>query len=370
MAEQLTIKINGNIADYKNSLNAIQEQTKNLQAGLSSIAKKSALAFAGLTAAVTGAVAAYRIQEQAEIRTRQTIKATGKAAGLSAQEIFKMASSLQEVTTFGDEAIIGGQNLLLTFKNIGKDVFPQATETMLNMSEAMGTDLKSSAIQLGKALNDPTVGLTALSRSGITFNEEQKKLIKTMQKTGDVAGAQKIILKELESQFGGVARASAQGTGKLIQLKNIVGDLVEDIGKELVPSLVEAAGVVKTFFVAFRENKELIKTIASILKWGIAITGAIAVVATAGVVVLKLSAIIGALTLAFAPAALAASGFWVALTGPIGIAVAGMTLVAGGVVALWKALSKKGVLPPALIMWAPNTIAATGALILNYKCVF
>jgi len=35
-----------------------------------------------------------------------------------------------------------------------------------------------------------------------------------------------------------------------------------------------------------------------------------------------------------------------------------------------EALSKKGILPPTLIMWTPNTIAGIGALFLNYKCVF
>lgn len=341
MAEQLVIKVNGDIKNYENSLKEIKDQTSSLEDGLASIAKKSAVAFVGLAAAVTGSVAAYRVQEQVEIKTRQTIKATGQAAGLTAEEIFKMAGSLQKVTTFGDEAIIGGQNLLLTFKNIGKDVFPQVTEVMLDMSAAMGTDLKSSALQLGKALNDPKVGLTALSRVGITFNEQQKQQIKSMQESGDIAGAQTIILKELESQFGGVARATAEGTGAFIQLSNIFGDIIEDIGRELAPSLIELSTIVKGFLVTFQNNKGLVQTIANVLKFGSIITGVVAAVTTAGVVALKLSAIIGALSAIFVPAGLAASGFWVAVTGPIGIAVAGLGLVVAGVAALWAALDKK-----------------------------
>ena len=291
MADSLVIKIDGNIKGYQDKLKQISGQTKNLENQLSSIAKKSAVAFTGLAAAITGSVAAYRQQEQVEIKTRQTIKATGEAAGITAEEIFKMASSLQDVTTFGDEAIIGGQNLLLTFKNLGKDVFPRATEIMLDMSEAMGQDMKSSAIQLGKALNDPTVGLTALSRVGITFNEQQKEQIKSMQQSGDIAGAQAIILKELESQFGGVARASAQGTGVFIQLKNIMGDLAEDIGRELAPVLITVAKYLKGFFTEIRKNKELVKTAAGVIGLTTAIAGITTVVATAGVGFLKLRAI-------------------------------------------------------------------------------
>ena len=35
-----------------------------------------------------------------------------------------------------------------------------------------------------------------------------------------------------------------------------------------------------------------------------------------------------------------------------------------------EALSKKGILPAGLIMWAPNMTAGLGAVILNYKCAF
>lgn len=341
MADQLTIKINGNISDYEESLKDITKKTQKLQDNLSSIAKKAAVAFVGLGAAITGSIAAFRVQEQVELKTRQTIIATGEAAGLTAQEIFNMAGALQEVTAFGDEAIIGGQNLLLTFKNIGKDVFPRVTEVMLDMSAAMGTGLKESAIQLGKALNDPKVGLTALQRVGITFTEAQKEQIKTMQELGDVAGAQKIILKELESQFGGIARTTAKGTGAFIQLKNIVGDLVEDLGRELAPTFIDVAQEAKEFFLTLRDNKELIKTVATVLKFSLGLAGIVAVAASVGVAILKVSAIIGALSAAFLPATIAATGFWAAVTGPIGIAVAGIALVTAGVFKLWSALKEK-----------------------------
>ena len=102
-------------------------------------------------------------QEKAEAKLNAVLKSTAGVAGLTSKELTNMASSLQEVTTFGDEAIIEAQSLLLTFTKVGEDVFPQATETILNMSEAMGTDLKSSTVQLGKALNDPVKGISALS---------------------------------------------------------------------------------------------------------------------------------------------------------------------------------------------------------------
>ena len=48
---------------------------------------------------------------------------------------------------------------------------------------------------VGKALNDPLKGLTALSRIGVQFTAQQQEQIKAMVEVGDVAGAQKIILR-------------------------------------------------------------------------------------------------------------------------------------------------------------------------------
>ncbi len=177
-------------------------------------------------------IAVYSIQEQAEARLEQTIKATGQAAGFTTRELTTMASGLQQVTKFGDEAIIGAESLLLTFKDIAGDTFPRALESILDVSEAMGTDLQSATIQIGKALNDPILGLTALARSGIQFTEVQKDMIKGMVEMGDKSGAQAIILEELESQFGGVARAAADtATSALVQYDNALGDVKEQYGK-------------------------------------------------------------------------------------------------------------------------------------------
>lgn len=166
--------------------------------------------------------------EKAQAQLAAVLKSTGGAAGLSADQLNKMAASLQAVTTFDDEAITGAQSLLLTFTKIGRDVFPQATETVLNMSQALGQDLKSSAVQLGKALNDPIQGVTALQRVGVSFTDTQKDLIKSLVETGRQSEAQKLILAELETEFGNSARAARDTLGGALQgLKNDFENLLE-----------------------------------------------------------------------------------------------------------------------------------------------
>jgi hypothetical protein len=179
--------------------------------------------------------------------TTQVIKSTGGAANVSAKQVGDLASAIAKKTGVDDEAIQSGQNLLLTFTNVknvvgsGNDIFNQATKIMTDMSVALGTDASGSAIQLGKALNDPIKGVTALQRVGVSFTASQKEQIKTLVATGDTLGAQKIILAELNKEFGGAAEAAATPLGKLQQR---LGDLAEQVGGYLIPMVDKAA----TFF--------------------------------------------------------------------------------------------------------------------------
>ncbi|KKN14484.1 hypothetical protein LCGC14_0995550, partial [marine sediment metagenome] len=226
---------------------------KKVRASLNSAAKAAAsaaikfgavAAAAGAAALAAGAIKAInlaRVQIKAEQQLAAVLKSTGNAAGVTAKELLAQASALQQVTNFGDETTISAQAMLLTFTKIGRDVFPQTTEAVLNIATAMKTGLKEAATLVGKALNDPIKGLTALTRVGITFTEAQKEQIKAFEETGQTMRAQTVILKELEVQFGGSARAIAD---PLIQLKNTIGDVGEEIGKVLIPavnSLAKAA---------------------------------------------------------------------------------------------------------------------------------
>lgn len=168
------------------------------------------------------------------------IKSTGGTAGLSSQELQDYASQLQSITAFSDDAILGAQSLLLTFTNVKGDVFKEATSTILDMSQALGQDLKTSSIQVGKALNDPIAGVGALAKVGVQFSDSQKEMIQTLVESGDVMGAQKVILDELEKQFGGSAEAYAQTyEGMLANFNNAMGEVKETIGMAILPMLTK-----------------------------------------------------------------------------------------------------------------------------------
>lgn len=213
--------------------------------GLGRLAKSAAGAAASFFGArmlldgFRSVINATREQILAETQLNAVLKSTAGAAGLNAKELTGMASALQKQTRFGDEAIIKAQSLMLTFTKVGKEVFPDAIESVLNMSEAMGQDLQQGVIQVGKALNDPILGVTALRRVGVQLSDQQVDLVKKFTETGEIAKAQKIILGELETQFGGVAKAAGETMpGSLDQMENAVGDAKEALGKGFSPIVI------------------------------------------------------------------------------------------------------------------------------------
>lgn len=203
-----------------------------------------AVAAAGLGALAVSAWGAA--DESAKIARvqEQLIKQTGASAWTSADGMDAFTQSLSNKIGIDDELIASGESVLLTFTNVqnkvgeGNDVFNQATGLAADMSTVLGTDLSSANMMLGKALNDPIDGVTKLTRSGVTFTDAQKEQIKTLQESGDILGAQKVILGEVSKEFGGAAEAAAT---PLDRLKVMVGNAQEAFGTWLIPIVNSAA---------------------------------------------------------------------------------------------------------------------------------
>lgn len=211
------------------------------------LAARAKMMLLGLGGSIAGLVLLAGKQEKAEAKLESVLRATGYAAGFSADQMKKLASEMQKQTGIGDEVIVNAQGILATFRNIKGDVFSEATKAMLDMSAVMDGDLKGSAIQLGKALNDPIQGVSALRRVGVSFTSEQLKTIKSLQETGDVMGAQKVILTELASEFGGAAANAARGfSGQLKALWERLSDIGETLGKVVLPTVLSFAKLVES----------------------------------------------------------------------------------------------------------------------------
>lgn len=204
----------------------------------------------GLIEGFKGFYAEARESQKVGAQTAAAIKSTGGAAHVTADQIGTLTTAISNKVGVDDEAIQTGANLLLTFTGIrneagkGNDIFNQATATITDMTAAMNggvvsqEGLKASAIQVGKALNDPIKGMTALAKVGVTFTKQQKDQIAALVGSGHSLDAQKVILKELNKEFGGSAAAGSTATQKL---GVAFGNIKEQLGNYLLPVIDKAA---------------------------------------------------------------------------------------------------------------------------------
>ena len=231
--------------------------------GLERIAEQ---AFGAIKGFVLDSVKAFGESESKITQLNAVLTSTKGVAGMTADSVIALSKSLQSTTTYSDEAVLSTENLLLTFTNIGKNTFPEATKAVLDMSTALGQDTKNSAIQLGKALQDPILGVTALRRVGVAFDDDQKNLIKTLVESGKTLEAQKLILAEINKEFGGSATAAATTyEGKIAQIKNSYDDLQEVIGKFIVNAIYPVVSALKPLIDTFTQLLEKTKSWSDII---------------------------------------------------------------------------------------------------------
>jgi hypothetical protein len=190
--------------------------------------------------AISGSQQMAQIQRQ----TAAAIQSTGGAANVTADDIEELTEHLANLSGRTDDVVQSSLNVLLTFpeiKNVAgqnNDVFNQTALAVANLSARMGTDLTSSAVLVGKALQDPVTGMTALKRVGVDLSTAQQDQVKQFEKVGDTLDAQKVVLAELNREFAGSAAAAATPAEKL----HVAWDrFTVDIGQKVIP-MVEQVG--------------------------------------------------------------------------------------------------------------------------------
>lgn len=247
---KLIARILADNRDFKKKLRESQKEAKGFAGQMKKMGSMiqgyvgGMFAIGSVVAVIRSSTKAFDTQAKAIAQVEAGIQATGGAAGRTSTQLQNMAAALQENSLFGDEEILKSVTAqLLTFTNIANKEFDRTQQAVLDVATRIGGDLTSTAIMLGKALNDPVANLGALSRSGIQFTKYQKAVIKSLAETNRLAEAQSLILTELERQYGGSAAAAAEaGLGPWQQLGNAIGDLNEQIGALLVGGTGGLAG--------------------------------------------------------------------------------------------------------------------------------
>jgi len=233
-------------AEVRGGLEAMSGRLGALGSGLARLGPlglAAGAALAGLGIVVSRSIEEAAKADQSYRRLEAVLKATGHASGLTAGEIASFADGIERSTLATAEGVEDAASILATFRSVSGETFTRALSLAQDMSAVFGQDLSGAATQLGKALEDPLNGLTALRRVGVSFSDTQKELIGTLVETGQQAEAQRVILDALEQQVGGAGAAEAGGlTGATNRLQDAWGNLLEAIGRTpAVTSIAQGA---------------------------------------------------------------------------------------------------------------------------------
>lgn len=208
-----------------------------------------------------------REAEKVARSTAQGIATMGAASWISAQQVGDLAESISNKIGVDDEVIQQSANLLLTFGSVKNaagamnNVFDRAVLASQDLAAKGFGDADAAAKMLGKALNDPIKGMTALGKAGVTFSQAQKDQIEKMVKSGDLLGAQKMLLAEVEKQVGGTAEATVDAGDKMaVRWANFQ----EQLGESLLPVLDRVLGKLMEFLDWAQRNPEIVVAIAAV----------------------------------------------------------------------------------------------------------
>ena len=367
MAES-NVKLRVDARDAVNALNQTNNASKQLNQTLNTTSKRAGTATAniqrfgisfrsvvGPMVALTGALTlANRSlntfgKRQADLKVLAAqLERIGAGGSKQLDELKAAADRLGDATLFSQDDFIQSFNILSSFRAIAVESFTEVSEVAADIAQVMGSDVKSATVQLAKALEDPKRGLTALSRSGITFNEAQTETIKKLVDSGKLLDAQALVLETIKGQYEDAATAAGKGfAGALDLLSENAVDAAEALGKGLEPAATTAATALAGVF----EQISKIPAPAgqAALQIGLITTGVIALKkAVDAFIATKLAGVIGAqiaMYKAFGAKIYIAAAAQGALNTALGIGKALMIglpflAVAGGIVGIADALNQ------------------------------
>ena len=175
------------------------------------------------------------------------LRSTHHAIGLTTQDFEEMAKKTANAGIIGKTDILQNATAkLLMFGNIGKDNFERVQNAAVDLAvkmdgiKASGESVKTAAMMLGKAFEDPVRGMAKLRKSGVMFSDQEEKTIKNMVAMNNVSGAQAFMLSAIEKKVTGTNKAlSLTSKGMERMAQNKLGATMVQIGEQLEPMKAE-----------------------------------------------------------------------------------------------------------------------------------
>ena len=277
MAEDVKLKITADNKDAKDKLGEIEDKAVDLERSLSTAAQIAGAAFATFTGVIIASLHSFRESEVATNELNNSLKNQGIFSRALSNEYKQMASELQKVTIFGDDQIVSAQAQIQA--HLGQTaVTREITQATLDFATAKKIDLKNAAEIVGKAISGNTDILKRYGVEGIN---------PTASSTEKLASVTNVLSRE----FGGSSQAMADGLGVITQIKGLFGELFEEIGKRLAPTVADIGKRFKAFFQNLLENEALLDLITNILKVGTVLSGTGLAIVAAGLAWIKFQSV-------------------------------------------------------------------------------
>ena len=226
---------------------------------LKKAAVPAGLAVAGLTAFLVKAAKGAEEARQATQRLDQVLTSMGVPT--ATKRVSEYAEQLERTIAVDADVIKATQTKLATFSELTKTVnnaggaFDRATLAALDLAAAGFGTAETNAIQLGKALQDPIKGITALAKSGVTFTEQEKDKIRVLVESNKMLEAQDIVLQAIEKQVGGTAEASASSFAKM---QFALAGIADTFGEMVLPAIDKFAVILQNVSGFVQANQKLV----------------------------------------------------------------------------------------------------------------
>ena len=292
MANQVNIIVNAQDKASK-SLDRISDRATAMRGSFMKIT-----AIGGVVTGALGLMTKSALDQQVGINALDNVlQRLNTSYAENEKQIESTLRAIQDKTNFGDE---DQMKILTTLVTLTKDytIALQALPVVLDIAASMGRNAERVSLNVARALTGET---TAVKAYGVEV---------------DKTASPQEVLNALMETFGGSAEALAD---PLEQLKNELGDLQQEMGKALLPTITELLEKGTKFIKTITEWADRNKTLVEIGTKVVGVLGGLAI--AFGTIGLLLPVIIGGIKLV--TGALIA----MALT-PIGAVVAAIGLLA------------------------------------------
>lgn len=294
-----------------------QKDLKNLQYSL----KRTATKFSGwgqdmslaisapIVAGAALAVQAFAEEENAIIKMNAAIKANGKNVNTLGLQYKTFAAQMQRLTVVEDDAVIAALQLAESMKLANPQ---EAVQGAIGLSRAFGIDLNTALKATAKGMNGQWTAL--------------QKLIPSIKLAGTDAQKAALFQDILNNSFKLAQEETTSTSGKLLQLKNTLGDLAEEFGGIVADYIKPFIDKIRELIYKFQAlSPETKKTIVNFA---------------------LMAAAVGPVLLIFGKLAGALSGI-IAFARTIGVSLAGLSIplaaflaASGYVIANWSDINK------------------------------